>query len=262
MGQLGIYMKYLNKLIGSTFLLSCLLCNGISYAGEVSVAVAGNFAKPLKVLVEKFESNTGQKVAISVGSTGKLYAQIINGAPFEVFLASDQKRPIKLVERNLAVKSSQFTYAKGKLVLWSKKIGGAELGEMFLSSTELKHLAIADPKMAPYGVQAIFALKNLGLYQQLKDKLIRAQNVGQAYQYLNSGSIEMGIIALSQVTENGKINIGSAWIIPHSLYQPIQQDGVLLEKGKSNPVALLFLDYLKTPEALQIIRSFGYEVDT
>ena len=262
MGQLGIYMKYLNKLIGSTFLLSCLLCNGISYAGEVSVAVAGNFAKPLKVLVDKFESNTGQKVTVSVGSTGKLYAQIINGAPFDVLLASDHKRPRELVDSNLAVKSSQFTYAKGKLVLWSKKTDAVDQEGVSLSSTELKYLAIANPKMAPYGAQAVFVLKNMGLYQQLEGKLIRAQNVGQAYQYLNSGSIEMGIIALSQVTENGKITSGSAWVIPHSLYQPIQQDAVLLEKGKGNPVARLFLDYLKTPEALTIIRSFGYEVDT
>lgn len=251
-------MKILNQFIASTILLTSYSVS----AGEVSIAVAGNFFKPLKVLATQFEAQSGDHAVLSVGSTGKLYAQISNGAPFELFLAADQKRVSKLVEQKLAVKESQFTYAKGKLVLWSKKPNLIDAQGKYLSATTLKRLAIANPKTAPYGEQAVNVLKNLGLYKKLKTKLVQGQNIGQTFQYVSTGSVEQGIIAMSQVTVNGKITSGSAWIIPSSLYQAIQQDAVLLKKGKTNPVAQQFLDYLKSPSAVQIIRSFGYEVDS
>jgi len=233
---------------------------GTACAGEVSVAVAGNFFKPIKELVTEFEAQSGHKVELSVGSTGKLYAQISNGAPFELFFAADQKRPAKLVAQKLATKESQFTYARGQLVLWSKNPNVIDAHGKRLSSPALKRLAIANPKAAPYGEQAVNALTKLGLYKQLESKIVQGQNIGQTYQYVSSGSVEQGIIAMSQVTVNGKITTGSAWIIPSDLYDAIQQDAVLLEKGKNNPVAQQFLDYIKSPAALKIIRSFGYEV--
>lgn len=249
-------MTALNKFIGIILLLS----SSFSFADEISVAVAGNFFKPLKVLAAQFEAQTGHNVQLSVGATGKLYAQITNGAPFEVFLAADQKRPTKLVEQQLAVKESQFTYAKGKLVLWSSDPALIDAQGSRLKSPDLQHLAIANPKTAPYGEQATRALKNLGLYEQLEAKLVQGQNIGQAFQYVSSGNVQQGILALSQVTNDGQITSGSAWIIPGSLYQAIQQDAVLLDKGKNNPAAREFLAYLKTPAALQIISLFGYEV--
>jgi len=249
-------MKLFTTIISATLLLSSSFIS----AGEVSVAVAGNFFKPIKVLAAEFEAKSGHKVALSVGATGKLYAQISNGAPFELFFAADQKRPTKLVEQKLAVKASQFTYAQGQLVLWSRNSGVIDAQGKRLSSPDIKRLAIANPKAAPYGEQAVNALTKLGLYKQLESKIVQAQNIGQTYQYVSSGSVEQGIIAMSQVTVNGQITTGSSWIIPSDLYDAIQQDAVLLEKGKNNPVAQQFLDYIKSPSALNIIRSFGYEV--
>lgn len=247
-----------------TFLYVFLLVtfSNFSLAGDINVAVAGNFFKPLKVLIAKFELQTGHRVLVSVGSTGKLYAQINNGAPFDLFLAADQTRPSKLIQQNLAVQNSQFTYAKGKLVLWSSESNLIDAQGDRLLSADLIHLAIANPDIAPYGEQAVQVLKNLNIYQKLSPKLVLGQNVGQVFQYVSSGNIKQGIIPLSQVTINGKINSGSAWIIPSSLYHPIQQDAVLLNKGKNNAIAKSFLNYLKTPEALEIISSFGYEVDS
>jgi len=250
-------MTLLTKFISTILLLS----SSFSFAGEVRIAVAGNFFKPLKVLAAQFESQTGDTVQISVAATGKLYAQISNGAPFEIFLAADQKRPTKLVEQQLAVKESQFTYAKGKLVFWSNDPALIDPQGARLKSPDLLHLAIANPKAAPYGEQAVRVLKNMGIYEHLENKLVLGQNIGQTFQYVSNGNVQQGIISLSQVTNDGKITSGSAWIIPDTLYQPIQQDAVLLNKGMDNPAARAFLAYLKSPAALQIIRSFGYEVD-
>lgn len=245
-----------NKLLAATLVIN----SSFSFAGEVSVAVAGNFFKPIKVLASEFEAKSGHKVALSVGATGKLYAQISHGAPFEIFFAADQKRPAKLVAEKLAIKESQFTYAQGQLVLWSKNPGVIDAQGKRLSSPDMKRLAIANPKTAPYGEQAVNALTKLGLYKQLESKIVQGQNIGQTYQYVSSGSVKQGIIAMSQVTVNGEITTGSSWIIPSDLYDAIQQDAVLLEKGKANPVATEFLDYIKTPSAVKIIRSFGYGV--
>lgn len=248
-------MRKLKIVITSILLLSCSLI----FAGEVKIAVAGNFFRPLQALAKEFEYQSGDSVLISVGSTGKLYAQISNGAPFDVFLSADQIRAGKLISDNLAIKGSQYTYAKGKLVLWSSDPTVIDKLGKRLISPKLKHLAIANPKVAPYGKQAVAALKNLRIYAQLQDKLVMGQSIGQAFQYVSSSSIKQGIIALSQVTRDGEINEGSAWIIPNNLYQSIQQDAVLLNKGKDNPVAIAFLKYLKTASALKIIHSFGYE---
>lgn len=245
-----------------SWLLSTLLISQQLFAGQVNVAVAGNFFKPLKTLATQFESESGHHVAISVAATGKLYAQILHGAPFDLFLAADQKRPASLINKQLAIAGSQFTYAQGQLVLWSNNTQAVDKQGYCLFSPAIDYLAIANPKVAPYGEQSINVLKNLGAYAQLASKLVQGQNIGQTYQYLSSGSIEMGIIALSQVTDNGQITQGSYWLIPESLYQPIKQDAVLLKHGQHNAAALAFLHYLTTPAALQTIQSFGYKVET
>jgi len=250
-------MKKSLTLVTSILLLSC----SVTFAGELSIAVAGNFYRPLQALAKEFQAQSGDNVKIAVGSSGKLYAQISNGAPFEVFLSADQKRPTKLIAEKLAITGSQHTYAKGKLVLWSSDPTVIDGQGKRLTSENLKRLAIANPKLAPYGEQTIIALKNIGVYDSLKDKLILGQTVGQAFQYVSSDSVKQGIIAASQVTRGGEINEGSAWLIPSDLYQVIKQDAVLLNAGKDNPVAIAFLKYLKTESALNIIRSFGYEVD-
>lgn len=249
-------MSQLYKIITTAL----ILMSNFAYAGEISVAVAGNFYKPLKVLAAQFELQTGNKVTPSVGATGKLYAQIANGAPFEIFLAADKKRPAKLIEQELAVKESQFTYAKGKLALWSSEPELIDAQGARLKSPELLNLAIANPKTAPYGEQAINVLKSLGIYKQLEEKIVQGQNIGQVFQYVSSGNVRQGVLALSQITLNGKITSGSAWVIPSSLYQAIEQDAVLLNNGLHNPAAMAFLSYLKTPAAQEIISSFGYEV--
>lgn len=243
-----------------SWLLSTLLISQNLFAGQVSVAVAGNFFKPLKQLAAQFESESGHHVKISVAATGKLYAQILHGAPFDLFLSADQKRPASLIEKQFAKADSQFTYAQGQLVLWSKNSQVVDKQGNCLFSPTIDYLAIANPKTAPYGEQSINVLKNLGAYSLLSSKLVQGQNIGQTYQYLSSGSIEMGIIALSQVTEDGQINQGSYWLIPETLYQPIKQDAVLLKHGQNNQAALAFLHYLTTPAALQTIRDFGYKV--
>jgi len=248
--------KFLTPII-SILLLSC----SATFAGEASIAVAGNFYRPLQALAKAFEMQNDDKIKISVGSSGKLYAQISNGAPFDVFLSADQERPTKLIKEKLAIVGSQYTYAKGKLVLWSSDPTVIDKHGKRLSSPNLKRLAIANPKLAPYGEQTVIALKKLKIYNSLNEKLILGQTVGQAFQYVSSGSVKQGIIAASQVTRGGEISEGSAWIIPSELYQAIKQDAVLLNAGKYNPVAIVFLKYLKTENALTIIRSFGYEVD-
>lgn len=252
-------MRLAHKRMLCILLLS--LISPLSLAGQLSVAVAGNFYKALQVISAQYQEQTGHKILLSVGATGKLYAQISNGAPFEILLAADKARPGKLVEQGLAVKGSQFTYAKGKLLLWSSDPGLVDSAGEILRSPQIVHLAIANPKTAPYGAAAIDVLKNLGVYQQLKDKIVEGQSVGQSFQQISSGAVSLGIIALSQVVVDNKIASGSGWIIPATLYQPIEQDAVLLNKGTTNPIAKDFLRYLQTTECKEIIRSFGYEVE-
>ncbi|GDY26068.1 molybdate-binding periplasmic protein ModA [Agarivorans sp. Toyoura001] len=229
-------------------------------AAEVKVAVAANFYKPVLAIADQYQQETGHQVSVSAGSTGKLYAQIKNGAPFEVFLAADQKRPSLLVEQGLAKASSQFTYAKGTLVLWSSKPELVDAKGEILNS-EIKHLAICNPKTAPYGAAAVSALQHLGIYQQLQSKFVEGQSVGQTYQQISSGAVDLGFVALSQVLVDSKLSRGSMWLVPSKLYAPIKQDAVLLNKGDSNPAAQEFIDYLRENQITALIKGFGYEVE-
>ena len=236
-----------------------LLAPGAALADAVQVAIAANFTAPMKLIAADFEKETGHKSILSFGATGKFYAQITNGAPFEVFLSADDTTPAKLEKEGAAVSGSSFTYATGKLVLWSAKLGAVDLQGDVLEKGEFKTLAIAAPKLAPYGAAAVETLAKLGLTAAVGPKLVTGESIGQAFSFVATGNADLGFVALSQVYENGKIKSGSGWIVPANLHSPIRQNAVLLAKGKNSQAATALLAFLKTEKAKKVIRSFGYE---
>lgn len=227
-------------------------------ADDVQVAVAANFTPPVRAMAADFEKTTGHKLVASFGATGQFYAQIRNGAPFDVFLAADDSTPAKLEQEGETVAGSRFTYAIGALALWSAKPGYVDDQGAVLKRQDFKHLSIANPKTAPYGLAATQVLAKLGLTQAVAGKLVQGENITQAQQFVATGNAELGFVALSQIRKDGKIASGSAWIVPANLHDPIRQDAVLLNKGKDNAAAKALLDYLKGPHAEAVIRSFGY----
>jgi molybdate transport system substrate-binding protein len=239
-------------------LLLCLAAAGLVHADEVQVAVAANFAGPMKAIAARFEQETGHKVRSTVGSTGKFYAQIKNGAPFEILLAADDDTPIKLEQEGAAVAGSRFTYAIGKLVLWSAQPGRVDDKGEVLSKGSWQHLAIANPKLAPYGAAAVEAMKKLNVYNAVEPRLVVAESIAQAQQFIDSGAAQLGFVAMSQVVEGGKLKAGSAWVVPAGLYSPIRQDAIVLDKGRNKPAAAAFIAYLKSDAAKIVIRSYGY----
>jgi molybdate transport system substrate-binding protein len=243
----------------SLVLLGLFASSGAVHADEVSVAVAANFTAPMQKIAAEFEKDTGHKVVAAFGATGKFYAQIKNGAPFEVLLAADDETPAKLVQENAAVAGSQATYAIGKLVLWSAKPGLVDGAGEVLKTAGFEHLAIANPKLAPYGAAAVEAMKALGVWDSLQAKIVTGESIAQAHQFISSGNAQLGFVALSQVLKDGKIE-GSSWVLPAKLYSSIRQDGVILEKGRGKPAAEALLKYLKSDKATAIIKSFGYEL--
>lgn len=252
--------KLLSKLCVCWVLLVVAILKVTSLqAAEIKVAVAANFYKPVLTLVDHYQKETGHHVQVSAGSTGKLYAQIKNGAPFEVFLAADQQRPSLLVKEGLAEPKSQFTYALGSLVLWSNNPELVD-GKGEILKEELKHIAICNPKTTPYGAAAVSAMKNLGVYNELEPKFVEGQSVGQTYQQISSGAVDLGFVALSQVLVDKQLNGGSLWLVPNELYSPIKQDAVLLKQGSNNAAAKQFLAYLQTEQSKQLIKDFGYGV--
>ena len=241
------------------FLLLSVLA-GAAPAEDVQVAVAANFTAPMQAIAAAFEKDTGHKAQLAFGSSGKFYAQIKNGAPFQVFLSADDEKPARLEQEGLAVAGTRFTYAIGQLALWSAKEGVVDSKGEVLKKGNYAHLAIANPKLAPYGAAAIEVLKHLGLLETVQPKLVQGENIAQAWQFVASGNAELGFVALSQVTKDGKLTQGSAWIVPASLHAPIRQDAVMLATGKGNPAASALMAYLKSDTAKTIIRSFGYGV--
>jgi molybdate transport system substrate-binding protein len=228
-------------------------------AAEVHVAVAANFTAPLKDIAAEFERDTGHKVMASSGPTGGLYTQIRNGAPFELFLAADDSTPAKLEQEGGVVPGSRFTYAIGKLVLWSASADVVDDRGEVLKRNAFRHLAIANPKTAPYGLAATQVLERLGLADAIRPRLVEGTNITQAHQFVASGNAELGFVALSQVYKDGRLAAGSAWIVPAELYEPIRQDAVILARGRDNPAAQALADYLKGPKAAAVIRAYGYE---
>ena len=233
---------------------------GTAHADEVQVAVAANFTAPIQAIAADFEKDTGHKLVAAYGATGQFYTQIKNGAPFEVFLSADDTTPQKLESEGATVKGSRFTYAVGTLALWSAKEGYVDAKGDVLKKNQFKHLSIANPKTAPYGLAATQLLAREGLSDQVKDKLVEGQNITQAYQFVSTGNAELGFVSLSQIYKDGKVTSGSAWIVPAAMHDPIKQDAVILNKGKDNAAAKALVDYLKGPKAAAVIKSYGYEL--
>jgi molybdate transport system substrate-binding protein len=232
---------------------------GVSHAAEVAVAVAANFTAPMQKIAEAFAQDTGHKAVLAFGATGKFYAQIRNGAPFQVLLAADKETPALLEKEGFAVAGTRFTYATGRLVLWSAQPGVVDdKGDVLRTSTDGK-VALADPKLAPYGAAAIESMTRLGLLQRLQPRFVQGESIAQAYQFVATGNAPVGFVALSQVMADGRIAKGSAWVVPARLHAPILQDAVLLNPGKDNPAALALTGYLRGEKARAIIRSHGYE---
>lgn len=237
-----------------------LLAIGLARADEAQIAVAANFTAPSKLIAESFAKDTGHKAVLVFGATGKFYAQIKNGAPFEVLLSADDDTPAKLEKEGAAVAGTRFTYATGRLVLWSAKAGYVDDKGEVLRKGDFAHLSLANPKLAPYGAAAIEALTALKLLDTIQPRFVQAENIAQAHQFIATGNAELGFVARSQVMKDGKLAEGSAWVVPASLHQPIKQDAVILDKGKGKPAAEAWLKYLKGDKARAVIKSFGYEI--
>lgn len=228
-------------------------------AGEVQVAVASNFTAPMQAMAVAFERETGHTVRMSFGASGKFYAQIKHGAPFEVLLSADEEKPAQLEKEGLTVPGSRFTYALGTLVLWSPQAGLVDAKGEVLTQGVFHKLAIAAPKLAPYGAAAMDVLNAMGVLAAVQPKLVQGENIAQTYQFVSTGNAELGFVALSQVMKDGVLNAGgSAWIVPAKLHSPIRQDAVLLAKGRGNVAAEALLAYLKTDKTQTLLRAYGY----
>ena len=247
---------------GFLLILFFQMFSAVAVAEEVRVAVATNFLATAKEIITHFEQDTAHVVVVSSGSSGKLYVQIKNGAPFDVFFSADVDRSALLEEEGFAVRGSRFTYAVGRLTLWSADSDLIDKnGKTVLSDGTFEHLAIANPKTAPYGTAAQHTLQALGLWGHVKDRLVQGENIGQTFQFVFSTNAALGFVALSQVLD-GKINgAGSRWDVPEGLHDPLRQQAVLLVNGQGNDAARAFLSYVKGPKALNVIQRFGYGVE-
>ena len=243
----------------SLSLLTLAVASLAVHAGETTVAVAGNFAEPMKTIVADFSRATGHTVRVSTGATGKFYAQIVNGAPFDVLLAADDITPARLVAEKHGVPGSAFTYAIGRLVLWSADAGKVDANASALRSGNFRFLSIANPRIAPYGRAALETLASMKV-DVPQNKRVMGESITQAWQFVASGNADLGFVALAQVWRDGKLASGSAWIVPENLHRPIRQDAVLLVRGQNNPAARAFLDWLRSPAAKRIIESYGYSL--
>ena len=232
---------------------------GAARAADVSVAVASNFTLPMRQIALEFEKDTGHKAVLSFGSTGNFYAQIRNGAPFMLLLAADDEIPARLEKEGYAVASTRFTYALGRLVLWSAKAGVVDERGEVLARGSFQHIALANPKLAPYGAAAVETLAKLDLLERLRPRFVQGENIGQTFQFVATGNAPLGFVALSQVMANGRITNGSAWVVPASLHAPIRQDAAILGPGKDSAAALAMAAYLRGDKARAINRGYGYE---
>ncbi|ODU50672.1 MAG: molybdate ABC transporter substrate-binding protein [Thiobacillus sp. SCN 63-374] len=241
------------------FLLCALVSSG-AFAEEVQVAVAANFTAPMNRIADEFAKDTGHQAKLAFGSTGKFYAQIKNGAPFQIFLSADNETPAKLEQEGMTVAGSRFTYAVGTLVLWSAKADFVDARGDVLKKGQFNKLSIANPKLAPYGKAAVEVMTGMGLLDTLAPRFVQGENIAQTYQFVMTGNADLGFVALSQVMKDGKIGSGSAWIVPGTLHSPIRQDAVILSSGKDNAAAEALMTYLKGDKARAIIKSYGYEI--
>jgi molybdate transport system substrate-binding protein len=243
----------------TVFILICLLlvapCR--SFSDEIRVAVASNFRDTMSALAGQFEQASEHEVTLIFGSSGKQYAQIRNGAPFDAFFSADSRRPELLEHESLAVPGSRFTYAVGKLVLWSPQANYVDPGGNILEHGDFLHLAIANPGLAPYGEAAREALEAMGLWNQFGKRLVRGENIGQAFQFVNSGNAELGFIAWSQLKRNDAAIKGSYWLVPARYYSPIEQQAILL---RDTVAARMFMSFILSDKSAKIIRAHGYDL--
>ncbi len=241
-------------------LMLAVAAKASAFAAEAQVAVAANFAEPIKAIGAVLEKTTGHTIRVTLGATGKLYAQIKNGAPFDVLLAADTKTPEKLEAEGDNVPGSRFTYATGKLVLWSAKVGRVDAKGEVLKAANLGKVSYANPKVAPYGAATVQVIDKLGLTAALTPKLVQGESIGQTFNFAYTGNADVGFVAMSQVLEGGKLKSGSMWVVPQTLYSPIRQDAVLLKKGESNEAGKALFLLLQSPNIKDLIRSYGYDL--
>ena len=251
------------RLFGWVIISSGAVACATAKAEEVTVAVAANFTAPMQKIAQAFEQDTGHKALLAFGATGKFYAQIKNGAPFAVLLSADDETPARLEKEGVAIAGTRFTYAIGRLALWSKNpLLVDDKGQVLLSNTtdknSFKKLAIADPKLAPYGAAAMEVIERMGVIAKVTPKLVQGDSIGQAFQFVMTENAELGFVALSQISIDGRITQGSAWVVPQNLYTPLKQDAVLLPLGKNSAAALALMKYMRTDRAQAIIRAYGY----
>jgi molybdate transport system substrate-binding protein len=249
----------LRRALTAVVVLSGLISSPV-FAGEVNAAVASNFSAPMKQIAALFQQQSGDTVKLSFGSTGKFYAQIKGGAPFDVFVAADTATPQRLDDEGLTVNGSRFIYALGNLVLWSAQPGYVDDQGAVLRKGDYTRLSIADPKLAPYGMAAKQTLEKLALWNSIRNRMVMGENITQTYQFVATGNAELGFVALSQVMRDGKVRQGSWWRVPAQMYKPIRQSAVLLSGAKDKAAAQAFLDFLKSKKAAAVIRSYGYEL--
>jgi molybdate transport system substrate-binding protein len=250
-------MKPYRLLVAAFGAATTLLATANAFAGSTNVAVAANFTEAAKEIAALFKTKTGHDAVLSFGASGQFYTQIKESAPFQVFLSADDERPKKLVEEGFALPEHRFTYAIGKLVLWSKDPRVVK-GEDTLKGNAFHKLSIANPTAAPYGAAAVETLKALKLYETVQPKIVMGNTISQAFQFVETGNAEVGFVALSQLTGNAG---GSSWMVPQNLYSEIRQDAVLLKTGATNEAAAAFLTFLKGPEARAVIEKYGYALD-
>jgi len=229
-------------------------------AAEVSVAVASNFSAPMKRIAQMFQQASGHTANLSIGSTGSFYAQIKNGAPFQVLVSADDETPARLEQEGDGVAQTRFTYAVGRLALWSSKPAKVDDRGEVLRQGHFERLAIANPKLAPYGAAAQQTLTSMGLWSSLQPKLVLGESIAQTYQFIASDNAQVGFVALSQIWMNGQILQGSAWIVPASMHEPLQQDVILLRSGRDSPAAKELMRFLRSETVQALIRSYGYDL--
>ena len=241
-------------------LTAALALSAAAQAEVVQIAVAANFTAPARALAEIFARTTGHEAKLSFGATGAFYTQIKNGAPFDILLAADDERPIRLEKEGDTVPGSRFTYAIGQLVLWSAKPGFVDGEGAVLKGGNFNKIAIANPKLAPYGAAAVETMDKLGLAAALTPKLVTGESIGQTYNFIATGNAELGFVALAQVLDGGKLKSGSMWVVPAKYHAPIIQDAVILKRAAANPAAKAWMALMRSPNAQDFIRSYGYEV--
>lgn len=240
-------------------LTAALALSAAAQAEVVQIAVAANFTAPARALAEIFARTTGHEAKLSFGATGAFYTQIKNGAPFDILLAADDERPIRLEKEGDTVPGSRFTYAVGQLVLWSAKPGFVDGEGAVLKGGNFNKIAIANPKLAPYGAAAVETMDKLGLAAALTPKLVTGESIGQTYNFIATGNAELGFVALAQVLDGGKLKSGSMWVVPAKYHAPIIQDAVILKRAAANPAAKAWMALMRSPNTQDFIRSYGYE---